>query len=177
LFSRRLVPQLRAFAHTKLPEYMVPSAFVVLEKLPLTRHGKVNHAALPRPEFGSTVEPGRNLEPRNAVERVLVAIWKDVLGLERVSVHADFFQDLGGHSLLATQMVSRLRDSFQMEFPLRRTFEAPTVAKLASALAAESGDAARLERTAELLLRLSQLSDEEVEQELEADLETERERT
>jgi amino acid adenylation domain-containing protein len=120
---------LRCFLQEKLPEYMMPSTFVVLEALPLTPNGKVNRQALSAPD------PSRELEkayvaPRTPVEEVLVGIWASVLGLKQVGVHDNFFE-LGGHSLLATQLTSRVRDAFQVELPLHTLFEAPTVAGMA----------------------------------------------
>ena len=125
--ARKLVPQLQAYLAEKLPEYMVPSAFVVLESLPVTPNGKVDRRALPAP-----VKPelaGNDITPRTAVEEVLVKIFAEVLGLNRVGVRDNFFE-LGGHSLLATQLVSRVRDAFGVELPLRSVFEAPAIAEL-----------------------------------------------
>jgi amino acid adenylation domain-containing protein/thioester reductase-like protein len=122
--------ELRAFLKDHLPEYMVPAVFVPLEILPLTPNGKINRQALPEPEtVGLTVSHDYR-PPTNPVERVLVRIWGKVLGVERVSIDADFFQ-LGGHSLLATQLVYRVRAAFQIDLPLRDFFRASTVAELA----------------------------------------------
>jgi acyl carrier protein len=124
---------LRSLAAASLPEPMVPSAFVALEKMPLTANGKLDRRALPAPEGPA---PGREyVAPRNDVEEVLAGIWTDVLGVPRVGVHDNFF-DLGGHSLLATQVVSLVRRTFQIELPLPVLFTASTVAALALALEA-----------------------------------------
>lgn len=117
---------LRHFLLEKLPEYMVPAAFVQLEALPLTPNGKVNRQALPLPDVPKSVNV---VLPRNGTEKVLANIFADVLRLEKVSVYDNFFE-LGGHSLLATQVISRLREAFKMELPLRSLFERPTVADL-----------------------------------------------
>ncbi|MEG4024268.1 amino acid adenylation domain-containing protein [Microcoleus sp. S13C4] len=127
--ARKLVPQLQAYLAEKLPEYMVPSAFVVLESLPVTANGKVDRLALPVPEPIKLEWAGGYVAPQTSIEEVLVKIWAEVLGIKRVGIRDNFFE-LGGHSLLATQLVSRVRDAFGVELPLRRVFEAPTIAEL-----------------------------------------------
>jgi amino acid adenylation domain-containing protein len=122
--------ELRRFLLGRLPEYMVPSAFVSLEALPLTPTGKVDRRALPAPD-GSRPELERELvAPRTPTEQVLAGIWAQVLEIEQVGVHDGFFQ-LGGHSLLATQVVTRVRQAFEVEIPFRAFFDAPTVAEMA----------------------------------------------
>ncbi|HKH49694.1 MAG TPA: amino acid adenylation domain-containing protein, partial [Thermoanaerobaculia bacterium] len=132
---------LRGFVGESLPEYMVPSAFVMLPALPLTPNGKVDRKALPEPERAAADR--EFVAPRTPVEEMLAGVWCEVLGLERVGVDASFFE-LGGHSLLATQVISRVRGLFGVELPLRDLFEAPTVA----ALAARIEQARRAERGA-----------------------------
>ncbi|HEY9741969.1 MAG TPA: amino acid adenylation domain-containing protein [Coleofasciculaceae cyanobacterium] len=131
--ARKLVPQLQTYLAQKLPEYMVPSAFVVLESLPLTPNGKVDRRALPTPEPIKLETAGGYVAPRTPVEEVLVKIFASVLGLNRVGIHDNFFE-LGGHSLLATQLVSRVRDAFGVELPLRSVFEAPAIAQLSKVI-------------------------------------------
>ncbi len=122
--------ELRRFLQERLPDYMVPSAYVVMEALPLTPNGKVDRQALPEPEWSRRQLAGEYVAPRTPVEEVLAGIWSQVLGVEEVGVHDNFFE-LGGHSLLATQLVSRVREAFEIELPLRHVFECPTVATLA----------------------------------------------
>ncbi len=128
--ARALVPELRRYLDQKLPEYMVPSAFVLLKSLPLTPNGKVDRKALPAPEASRPHLEGKYVAPRTPVEEVLANVWAEVLRLERIGTEDNFF-DLGGHSLLATQVVSRVRQVLRVELPLRTLFEAPTVAGLA----------------------------------------------
>ena len=129
----KLVPQLRLWVGGKLPEYMVPSAFVLLDAMPLSANGKVNRRALPAPELsrtdGGTIT-GRRSTP---VEEMVASIFADVLRVERVGIDDNFFE-LGGHSLSATQVVSRIRQNFSVDLPVRAVFESPTVAALAQAV-------------------------------------------
>lgn len=121
--------ELRGFLKSKLPDYMVPSAFVFLNSLPLTPNGKIDRKALPPPDQSSS-DQSSYVAPRTPAENAIAAIWAELLKLNRVSVHDNFFE-LGGHSLLATQAISRLRNVFQAALPLRTLFETPTVAGLA----------------------------------------------
>jgi len=122
-----------AWLREKLPDYMVPSAFVVLDAFPLTPNGKVDRKALPAPKSVRSGEGDPTATPGDVVEELLAAIWAQVLERDRVGVHDDFFA-LGGHSLLAVQAVSRIRDVLGLEIPLRQLFEHPTVADLARAM-------------------------------------------
>ncbi len=131
---------LRAHLRERLPEHMVPAAFVRLPALPLTPHGKVDRRALPAPEemaeAADRAAASPEHPPANPVEEMIAGIWADLLGLDRpVSPGEDFFQ-LGGHSLLATRLLSRLRQAFGVELPVQRVFASPTVAGLAAAIAA-----------------------------------------
>ncbi|MEH2123776.1 amino acid adenylation domain-containing protein [Nostoc sp.] len=121
---------LRNYLKQKLPDYMVPSAFVSLETIPLTPNGKVDRHTLPVPDASSLSQSISFVPPDNATQEILAAIWSEVLRLERVSIYDNFFE-LGGHSLLATQVFSRLRQAFSIELPLRSLFELPTIAELA----------------------------------------------
>ena len=122
--------ELRTHVEKTLPEYMVPSLFVVLDALPLTPNGKIDRKALPAPDLARPENDTEYAPPRNDVERIIAQIMADVLSLPRVGVNDNFFE-LGGHSLLIFQVISRVRNSHHIELPVRSLFEAPTVAKLA----------------------------------------------
>ena len=139
---------LRDFLKGKLPEHMVPSALVLLEKLPLTPNGKVDRKQLPAPDGGRPELDQAWAAPSTTVEEALAKICRAVLGLDRVGVHDNFFE-LGGHSLLVTQVLTRVREAFNVELSLRRFFEAPTIAELAVAIEEK------------LVQEIQELSDEE----------------
>jgi acyl carrier protein len=125
--------ELRRYLNAKLPDYMIPSAFVSLEALPLTPNNKVDRGAL-----AALVQAGPELDesftyPNTPTESAVAAIWREVLHLERVGVQGNFFE-LGGHSLLMTQVISRLREAFQIELSIRKFFESPTIAGLAKVI-------------------------------------------
>ncbi|MBD1825981.1 non-ribosomal peptide synthetase [Microcoleus vaginatus GB1-A2] len=153
--------ELRQFLSQKLPEYMLPSAFVMLEALPLSANGKVDHKALPAPD--AAFLPKTFVAPGTPVEKVLAGIWAEILGVEKISIHDNFFIDLGGHSLLATQIISAVRDTFGVDVPMRSFFESPTASEQAAALVENPAQREKVENTAQLLLSLAELSDEEVE--------------
>jgi amino acid adenylation domain-containing protein len=119
--------ELRRFAQSELPEYMVPSLWEQLDELPRTANGKVDRRALPEPQISRLSAQGSRVVPRSLAEESVAAIWGSVLGVASPGVHDDFFA-LGGHSLLATQLLSRLRDAFGVELPVSALFEAPTIA-------------------------------------------------
>ncbi|MBJ6765971.1 amino acid adenylation domain-containing protein, partial [Myxococcaceae bacterium JPH2] len=122
--------QVRAELETRLARFLVPQAVVVLERLPLLPNGKVDRHALPSPEAASTERPEARVAPRTPTEQILAGVWADVLRVEAVGLHDNFFE-VGGHSLLAMQLVARVREAFRIELPLRDVFEAPTVAAIA----------------------------------------------
>ncbi|MEW5925850.1 MAG: amino acid adenylation domain-containing protein [Gemmatimonadota bacterium] len=153
------VGELRAWLRGSLPEYMLPSAVVALESLPLTPTGKIDRRALPAPDASAG---GAYTAPRGESEERLAAIWAEVLGVDRVGAEDDFFA-LGGHSLLATRVASRVRQAFGVEMPLRALFEAPTVAGLAGRVGALRSAAQVEDREVEEeTARLAALSKEEV---------------
>jgi amino acid adenylation domain-containing protein len=164
---------LQQFVKSKLPDYMMPSAFVVLDNFPLTPNGKINRKALPAP----AVESSKSgfTPPRTPTEEALAKIWRELLGQSVIGIDDNFFET-GGHSLLAMQMMARVRNEFQAELSLRNIFEAPTIAELAAILdrkrnAPQVPELLPLSRSQsmtarhaqELLDRLDELSDTEVE--------------
>ncbi len=156
---------LRNFLKSKLPDYMIPAAFVFLENLPLTPNGKINRRALPIPDHTQ-----RNLEidfvpPSTDTEKELATIWTEVLKLPQIGINDNFFE-LGGHSLLATQAISRLREVFALDFPLRYLFENPTIAELAQKVIEQQIEQAENDELARILAEVDQLSEEEVTQQL-----------
>lgn len=154
--------ELRAHLSTSLPDHMLPSAFVFLDSLPLTPSGKLNRSALPEPKDFVTAGGAAYVAPRTPVEELLVKIWQELLGLERVGVYDDFFE-LGGHSLLATRVISRIRDELPTELPVRRLFETPTIEGLAVSVVQASVEKEEEADAERLLAELEELSDEEVQ--------------
>ncbi|MEP0858565.1 amino acid adenylation domain-containing protein [Trichocoleus sp. DQ-U1] len=131
--TRELVPQLRDYLQEKLPEYMVPSNFILLDEFPLNQNGKIDRRSLItlsqiRPDLEKTF-----VAPRTPIEQAVANIYAQILNLQQVGSSDNFFE-LGGHSLLAMQVTSRLRETFQVELPLRTLFESPTVAELAEVI-------------------------------------------
>jgi acyl carrier protein len=151
--------ELRSYIKERLPEYMVPWGFVRLPALPLTPNGKVDRQHLPKPEAGRPELEQAYTAPQTKVEEQLAAIWAEVLSVERVGIHDNFFE-LGGHSLLAARVVSKIRQIFAIELPVRQLFEDPTVSGLAGEML--KNERARIERTAELLCEISAMSDDAV---------------
>ena len=125
--------ELRNYLREKLPDYMVPSAFVQLEKLPLTPNGKVDKKKLPAPEKDTLSDREEFVEPRTETEIKLAKIWSEMLGVDNIGIHDNFF-DLGGHSLLAIRMFSSVEETFRKSVPLATLFEAGTIEKLAGIL-------------------------------------------
>lgn len=163
---------LHEFIKRKLPQHMVPTAFVFLDVLPRTPNGKVNRSALPAPEATHGVRSKRFTAPRTEVEKSVAVIFAEVLGLERVGVHDNFFE-LGGHSLLATQVISRICTTLHVDMPVRALFEAATVADLSLAVIQRRSAQPRQnieirkrchpEQANQLLSQIDQLSDQEIE--------------
>jgi amino acid adenylation domain-containing protein len=163
--------ELRGFLKNRLPEYMIPTAWVMLEALPLTISGKVDRKRLPAPDEQAHGLEAGFVAPRNEVEEKVAAIWAEVLGVGAVGVE-DNFLDLGGHSLLAMQLVGRLRQAFQLQLGIRELFESATVASLAATISqgdgphtAEADGVGRIsaEGVEQLPENIDELSDQEVE--------------
>jgi len=129
---------LRDYLKQKLPDYMVPAAWVSLPALPLTPNGKVDRKALPAPDTAGPMHPLDFVAPRTAIEEQLTIIWCEALDLDRISIHDNFFE-LGGHSLLAAQLFAKIRKTFNTNLPLATLFEAPTVEKLSAIIRDEGG--------------------------------------
>jgi natural product biosynthesis luciferase-like monooxygenase protein len=155
------VSELRQAMASKLPEYMVPSAFVVLDEFPLTPNAKVDRKRLPSPEAERPELEQQYVAPRNRIERALAVIWQEALGVERVGIHDSFFE-LGGHSLSTVQITFRIRREFNVEFPLQTLLRVPTIAGLAKELEAKMLEHADAEQLAMAVREIEQMSDEEV---------------
>jgi amino acid adenylation domain-containing protein/non-ribosomal peptide synthase protein (TIGR01720 family) len=157
--ARRITPALRAALAEKLPEYMIPSAFVFLDAMPLTPNGKIDRKALPAPDGGRRELQSAYVAPRDELEATLCELYSKVLGVPQVGVEDSFF-DLGGHSLLATRLISQIRATLDVELQVRTLFETPTVAGLARRLRRESNEARPplrpMPRPAELPLSFAQ---------------------
>ena len=128
------VGELRTFLRAKLPEYMIPAAFVALDSIPLTVTRKIDRKALPdpgtsRPETGTSY-----VAPRSSIERDLAGIWAEVLGVDEIGIHDDFFA-LGGHSLAAARIISRVIGTFQLELSITALFDSPTIGTMAAVIA------------------------------------------
>ncbi|WP_145052124.1 non-ribosomal peptide synthetase [Paenibacillus xylanexedens] len=128
-----LVNELREYMKPKLPQFMLPAAWVVLEQFPVTPNGKVDRKALPEPTPSELYSAQDYVAPRHPVEEMLAGIWSDVLGLQRIGAHDHFFE-LGGHSLLATQIVSRVKKLFGIEYPLAQVFQRPMLSQMAKSI-------------------------------------------
>jgi acyl carrier protein len=126
--DKDLISSLRDYIKTALPDYMVPGAFVLLDRFPLTPNGKIDRKSLPDPDI--SLREQEIILPRTPLESKLVQIWSDVLGVENISITDNFF-DRGGHSLLATRLFVRIRNAFGVDLPLRVLFDSPTVDDLA----------------------------------------------
>ena len=154
------IDSLRNFLKRKLPDYMIPTAFVMLDAIPMMPNGKVNRNALPAP--GPTGLTDAPVSPRTPVEEAVAEIWSETLKTDRIGIHDNFF-DLGGHSLLATRVISKLQHRFKIDIPLRSIFETPTVAGLSLFITRSLVENTLSEGELNILDELDEMSDEEVE--------------
>ena len=152
---------LRNYLKQILPDYLIPSAFVILEALPMTANGKVDRAALTIPREACE-EASAQVPPRTPAEELVARIWGLILGVEQVGVYSNFF-DLGGHSLLATQIIHRLREIFRKDLPLRALFEMPTVNGMVDVLSQMWGGREIVEEIAWTYLQVERLPESQVE--------------
>jgi acyl carrier protein len=150
---------LRAHLKERLPDYMLPTAYVAINSLPLTANGKVDRRALPAPEQ-VTDSAQRYVAPSTPVEEVLCGIWAEILGLERVGVEDNFFE-LGGHSLLITQVVSRVRKVFRIELAIRKLFDATTITQLSQIIIENETRAGQADKIARTLNTIRSMPAEE----------------
>jgi amino acid adenylation domain-containing protein len=154
-----LVADLRSWLRERLPEYFMPALFVVLEKLPLTPNGKIDRRALPAPEYVPQLAEETLILPRTPEEERVAEIWADVLEIKPIGMKANFF-DLGGHSLLATRIITRIREAFSVDVPLRVMFDSPTIAAVAAHVA-KARERSGPGRIAEMVEKLTHLSEDE----------------
>ncbi|MDY7229483.1 non-ribosomal peptide synthase/polyketide synthase [Hyalangium rubrum] len=157
---------LRDFLRERLPDYMIPALFVRMDALPLTPNGKVDRKALPAPDATQRAAEAQLVAPRTATETELLAIWREVLGLESISVLDNFF-DVGGHSLLATQIISRANTAFRVALPLRDLFEHPTIGELSEKIVLAQLEQVDASALSQALDEVDGLSEEELKQLLE----------
>jgi amino acid adenylation domain-containing protein len=157
--SRVTAAELKTFLGEKLPRYMVPQSIIFLEAIPLTPAGKVDVRALPSPE--NVRDQRAYVAPRSPIEQVIIEEWTTILKVDQISVHDNFFE-LGGHSLLATQVCTWIYDTFGVEIPILRLFEAPTVAELAQSLVSDPQEGPRVQHIAELIVHVAELDDDEI---------------
>jgi non-ribosomal peptide synthetase component F len=162
------INEVRAHVQQSLPDYMIPSAFVVLDQLPLSTSGKVDRRRLPQPNDDRPALVENFVAPRTPIEQEVAGIWEQVLKVRKVGINDNFFA-LGGHSLLATRVITRVNESLQVEMPLRAMFEHPTVAGFAVATAQHQAMALQGEAL-QLLGELSEMSDEEAQRLLDAEI-------
>jgi acyl carrier protein len=156
------VSEVRTLLKAKLADYMIPSAFVMLDALPLTPNGKVDRKALPDPGTSRPELDSAYVAPKTLIEQELANIWGEVLSLNQIGIYDNFF-DLGGHSLAATRVVSQVIKQFQLELPLQSLFQSPTVAEMASVIAENQAKKLAEKDLNRILSELESLSDEEAQ--------------
>jgi acyl-coenzyme A synthetase/AMP-(fatty) acid ligase len=148
-----------------LPSYMIPSMFIPMDKLPLTGMGKVDRRSLPTPDLERDIPPSPLVEPRSSEEELLAKLWAEVLAVDKIGVHDNFF-DLGGHSLAATRIITRVIQTFQLKLPMKALFDAPTVAEMAVIIEQHQHKQATDVELARMLSEVEAMSDSEARQQL-----------
>jgi acyl carrier protein len=133
------VTELRKFLESHLPAIMIPSAFVFLDKFPLTPSGKVDRKALPAPEIKLANSETTYAAPATELEQSIAKIWRQLLGIEKIGLHDNFF-DLGGHSLLVVEAQAKLREALGFDLPVIKLFQYPTISSLANFLKEHGND-------------------------------------
>jgi non-ribosomal peptide synthetase component F len=167
--SREAISDLRNVLKTKLPSYMVPATFEVIDEFPLTSSGKINRRALPEPQFNRAISDATVDLPGTPLEEMLLEAWREVLKVDQIGVNENFF-DLGGHSLLAARLVSNIRAIFDVELNMVDIFEAPTISSLAEMLYPRVAQTESDSDLAKLIEELAGLSEEEAQMRLEREL-------
>lgn len=166
--GRKLIPSLQATLKAGLPDYMLPAAFVLLHALPLTSNGKIDQQALPPPDSSRPVLKAVYVAPSSPIEQAVAEVWSQLLGLESLGIHDNFF-DVGGHSLLATQVIYRLREQFQVDLQLRTLFANPTIAEFALHITQILLEQENEDDVQEMLAEWEHLSPEDVKKLLDAE--------
>jgi amino acid adenylation domain-containing protein len=167
--SRDAIGDLRNFLKTKLPSYMIPAAFEVIDEFPLTSGGKINRRALPEPQFNRPAADASVDLPGTPLEEMLLESWQEVLNLNQIGVNENFF-DLGGHSLLAARLVSNIRSTMDVELNMVDVFEAPTISSMAELLYPRVAGTESDTELARLIEELAGLSEEEAQLRLDREL-------
>jgi acyl carrier protein len=153
---------LRKAVRDKLPTYMVPTDFVFLDSLPLTPNGKIDRLALPVPDGSRPDLEVAYCAPQSEIERLLAEIWAEVLAVDRVGIHDNFF-DLGGHSLAASRVISRVIQTFKLDLPVKALFDAPTVARMADVLSQNQAHRANHAALEQMLRLVETMTEEEAQ--------------
>ena len=156
-----VISEIRLFLREKLPSYMLPSFYVIVDRLPLTMSGKVDRQALPPPKTSQRQVGSTYVAARTCIEEVLVKLWVDLLGVHEIGI-LDDFSDLGGDSLIAAQIVARINDTFSLRCPLKLLLEAPTVDKLCNFIIEHETYPGQSEKIASVLLKIDDMSAEEI---------------
>ncbi|HSK29920.1 MAG TPA: phosphopantetheine-binding protein, partial [Candidatus Limnocylindria bacterium] len=159
------VSELRTFLRRTIPDHMIPTALIRMESLPLTANGKIDRQRLPEPDHKRPGLSAAFVEARDEVEQRLVQVWVEVLGVDRVGIHDNFF-DLGGNSIAATRVVSRIIQRFRLAIPLPALFQMPTVAEMATVIKENQAKKLPEKELEQILAALESMSDEEAQKHL-----------